>query len=215
MRIVQVYEEEGATLTLRERDGDLDLVMGRVPLLTSRALGTEDAFGRLALDGNAGPDRKVIVGGLGFGATLRGVLAVVPEGTKVLVVEKLEAVISIARTHAAHLIGDCLQDARVTLERADVVDVIARERDVAAILLDVDNGPGWASFRKNARLYAAPGLLAAREALAPGGILAVWSGYEENGFVAALRRAKLAPRIVPFRERGVLAARAYVGSRDR
>ena len=38
MRIVEVYEENGKTLTLREREGHLDLVMGNVPLLTSRAL---------------------------------------------------------------------------------------------------------------------------------------------------------------------------------
>ena len=165
-------------MTLRERAGDLDLVMGRIPLVTSRALGTEEAFGQLSIEGSPGPARSVIVGGLGFGATLRGVLAVVPEETRVIVVEKLEAVITLARTHAAHLVRNCMQDARVTIERADVVDVvdvIARERNAAAILLDVDNGPGWASFRQNARLYAEPGLERARDALAPGGIFAVWS----------------------------------------
>lgn len=213
MRIVEVYEENGKTLTLRERDGHLDLVMGNVPLLTSRALETERDFGRLAAEPIASGLRTVVVGGLGFGATLAGVLSVAAPDTRVLVVEKLAAVVTVATTHAKHILGDSLQDARVTLERADVADVIARETDVGAILLDVDNGPGWASFRTNARLYAPAGLEVARASLAPRGLYAVWSGYEEAGFVAALRKAKFLPRVVPLHERGVLAARAYVGER--
>ena len=56
MRAVEVCEEAGATSALRERAGDLDLVMRRVPLLTSRALGTDEAFGQLAME--ARPDRN-------------------------------------------------------------------------------------------------------------------------------------------------------------
>jgi len=213
VRIVEVYEEDGKTLTLREREGHLDLVMGNVPLLTSRALETEHGFGALAAGPIAAGLSTVIVGGLGFGATLRGVLSVATATTRILVVEKLGAVVTVAQTHAKHLLGDCLQDARVSLVRADVADVIADEEGVGAILLDVDNGPGWASFRTNARLYAPAGLERARASLAAGGLYAVWSGYEEAGFVAALRKAKLAPRVVPLYERGVLAARAYVGDK--
>lgn len=211
LRIVEVYEEAGRTLTLRDRDGHLDLVLGNVPLLTSRALGTEHGFGALAARGLPDATRAVVVGGLGFGATLRGVLSVVPAGTRVVVVEKLAAVLRIAETHGKHLVGDVLSDPRVVLENADVVDVIARETSLAAILLDVDNGPGWASFRPNARLYAPPGLAKARSALGPGGVYAVWSGYEEASFVGALRRAGFSPEVVPLHEKGTLAARAYLG----
>ncbi len=145
------------------------------------------------------------MGGLGFGATLRGVLAVVAEGTRVVVVEKLEAVIAIGRTHAARL--GTKSHARCTrYARADVVDVIARERNAAALRLDVDNDAGWASFRQNARLYSESGLERARAAPAPGRIFAVWSGYEEKAFIAALR-VRLAPKSMPLRERGVVAAR--------
>jgi spermidine synthase len=157
----------------------------------------------------------VLVGGLGFGATLRGVLSVAPPDARVLVVEKLASVIELARREAEHLVAGALDDPRVTVEQADVADVIARERDLSAILLDVDNGPDWASFRSNARLYAAAALERARAALRAGGILAVWSGYPADGFVAQLRRARFTARVEPLREgpRGVVRARAYVGRR--
>jgi hypothetical protein len=95
----------------------------------------------------------------------------------------------------------------------DVADVISRERDLAAILLDVDNGPGWASFRSNARLYAPDGLRRAHEALRAGGTYAVWSGYAADGFLPALRRAGFLPQAVPMRERGVVSARVYLGKK--
>ena len=93
---------------------------------------------------------------------------------------------------------------------------MARQQDASAwdaILLDVDNGPHWASFRTNARIYTPAGLAAVRRALAPGGSLAVWSGYPADAFLAQLRAAGLAPRTVLLRERGRVRARAYVGRR--
>jgi spermidine synthase len=94
-----------------------------------------------------------------------------------------------------------------------VVSVIERERDLDAILLDVDNGPDWGSFRSNARLYTQEGLAAARRALRSGGIYAVWSGYPADAFVERLRRAKFRPSVVTLKERGRVQARAYVGKR--
>ena len=111
--------------------------------------------------------------------------------------------------------GDVLDDPRVEIENADVVDVLARERDLDAILLDVDNGPEWASFRTNARIYAPAGLAAAHAALRPGGMLAVWSGYAAGEFLARLRAAGFMPSMVPLREKGVLRARAYIGMKGR
>jgi spermidine synthase len=203
-------------LALRQRGEMLDLVLGNVVLLSSAALETELAFGRLAREVVEPGDRarvppRVLVGGLGFGATLRGVLEVLPPDGRVVVVEKLEAVIELAREDAAHLVAGALDDPRVDLVQDDVADVIAREKGLAAILLDVDNGPQWASFRTNARLYADHALTCAREALRPRGLYAVWSGYGADPFVARLRQAGFVARIEPLMERGVMRARAYVG----
>lgn len=214
MTILRTFLEDGRSLALRRRKGALELVLGNVVLLSSAALETERAFGRLAGGALSGVSRpRVVVGGLGFGSTLRGVLDVAPEDAEVVVVEKVAAVVSIARGEAADLVNGALDDPRVTLERGDVAEVLARERDLAAILLDVDNGPEWASFRTNAKLYADAALVRARDALRPGGMFAVWSGYAADPFVARLRRAGLTARIEPLHERGVVRARAYVGVR--
>lgn len=200
-------------LVLRRRDDVVDVVLRGVVLLSSAALETERAFGRLAGE-LALPSPHVLVGGLGFGATVRGVLDVLPEGGRVTVVEKLPAIVALTTGELSHLSDRATEDPRVSVVVDDVVSVIERSQDLACILLDVDNGPGWASFRSNARLYGDAGLLAAKRALAPGGALAVWSGYPADAFNARLRKAGLAPTIVPLLERGVVRARAYVGRRS-
>jgi spermidine synthase len=132
---------------------------------------------------------------------------------RVTVVERLRAVVELLRTDLAHLAPSVLDDPRVELVQEDVGEVIARARDLDAILLDVDNGPGWASFRDNARLYAPGGLERAFEALRPGGAFAVWSGYPADAFLGALRRAGFIASIIPLREKGAVRARAYVGKK--
>ena len=79
------------------------------------------------------------------------------------------------------------------------------------ILLDVDNGPNWASFRANAHLYDPLGLQKARVSLRQGGAYVVWSGYPADGFLKHLRRAGFIASVIPLRERGKVRARAYVG----
>ena len=215
MSILRTFTEGRQHLALRKRKDALELVLGNVVLLSSAALETERLFGRLAVEGIAGRSRpRIIVGGLGFGSTARGVLDVAPEDAEVVVVEKLEAVIDIVKNEGKELAAGVLDDPRIRLERADVGDVIEAANGVAAILLDVDNGPQWASFRTNARLDSDAALTRARDVLTPGGIYSVWSGYAADAFVGKLRRAGFAPRIEPLTERGVVRARAYVGRKS-
>ncbi len=210
---VRSFEEAGQTLVLRELGTHVELLLGQMPILSSAALATERAFGGLvrALDLAPEGPLRVLVGGLGFGATLGGALAGAGADAEILVVEKLATVVDLLRGDLAHLAPGVLDDPRVRLLREDVAEVIARERGLDAILLDVDNGPGWASFRTNARLYAPEGLARAREALREGGALAVWSGYPADAFVGKLRSAGLTPTVIPLREKNVVRARAYVG----
>ena len=209
MRGRRTFREQGVTLTLTRRGPHYELEIGGVPILTSALLGTERAFGQLAPKDSA----TVVVGGLGFGSTLAGVLDRVGPDARVLVVEKLETVVRLVRGELRHLAESALDDPRVTLVEDDVHRVIARERNLDAILLDVDNGPDWGSFRTNARLYEPAGLRAALNALRPGGLYAVWSGYPSPEFEARLRSAGFAASVVTFRERGKIQARAYVGKK--
>jgi hypothetical protein len=216
VRTLRMLEDGPRRFVLRERGGFLELLSGPVVLLSSAALETERTFGRLAgkakrPDGS-GP-RNVLVGGLGFGMTVRGVLDVVGPDAHVTVAEKVDAVERLVRGELAHVASAPLGDERVRVVPEDVGDVMAGfgDGEVDAILLDVDNGPHWASFRSNARLYTAPGLAAGRRILSPGGFLAVWSGYPADGFLSTLREAGLEPSLVPLHERGRVRARAYVG----
>jgi spermidine synthase len=199
---------------IRRRGDRIDLVLGNVVLLSSAALGTERAFGALAPRDAS----RVLIGGLGFGATLRGVLDVVSPAARVLVVEKVPEIEPLLRGELASLSDGAIDDPRVSIENADVSDALAREaglHDLDAILLDVDNGPEWASFRSNARIYAPAGLALAKDALKPGGTFAVWSGYPADAFLGRLRAAGFAPSVVPLEERGIVRARAYVGVKAR
>jgi spermidine synthase len=216
-RSIRTLEAGGQRHVLREEGARIDILLGNVVLLSSAALETERAFGALVHELVPGW-RRVLVGGLGLGATLHGVLDAASTEARIVLVEKVDALVDLARNEFARFFasprgGHVLDGSRVSLVREDVAEVVARERGLDAILLDVDNGPEWASFRTNARLYAPPGLAAACTALVPGGVFAVWSGYPADAFVAALRRASFVPTVHPLRERGVVRARAYVGRR--
>jgi hypothetical protein len=206
-------------LVLREDRGVVEIVAGRAVLLSSGALETERAFGRLVADVTAGlgrPPSRILVGGLGFGATLRGVLDVVSSSAEVVVAERFAAVERLVRGELAMIAGAPLADDRVRVVLGDVGDVIAStEAPFDAIFLDVDNGPEWATLRENARLYTPAGLAQTHAALSSGGAHAVWSGYPVDGFLQRLRAAGFAPRLVPLRERGRVRARAYVGVKAR
>jgi spermidine synthase len=186
-------------------------MFGKVPILTSAALGTEKDFGAIARRRESKTPPRVLIGGLGFGATLASVLDVSAKDAEVIVVEKLKTVIDLVKGQLSHLSPGVLDDPRTRLIHDDVVKVIEREHDLDVILLDVDNGPDWASFRTNSRLYGDRGLRTAWKALRAGGTYAVWSGYPADGFLKHLRRAGFVASTIPFYERRKLQARAYVG----
>src|SRR5690606_26895222 len=78
---------------------------------------------------------------------------------------------------------------RLSLAVADVAEFITPGAAYDAILLDVDNGPEGLVQEANDALYKRRGLLDARDALKPGGILAVWSITPNIPFTNRLKRA--------------------------
>ena len=70
-----------------------------------------------------------------------------------------------------------------------------------AILLDVDNGPDGLVRDDNGSLYAKRGLAEARDALRPGGILAVWSAGPDPKFTRRLGAAGFSVEEVVVRAR--------------
>lgn len=181
----------GGELRLMRRGEEFSIMSGGIELMNSRLSGSEEALASLACERLAGrPDLHLLIGGFGMGFTLRAALAALPPGGRVTVAELVPEVIAWARGPMAHLSGACLQDPRLTLVEGDVVAPIrAALGAYDAILLDVDNGPEGLSRKANDRLYAHEGLLAARRALRPGGLLAVWSSAPSEAFTRRLRKA--------------------------
>jgi spermidine synthase len=195
----------GEELLLRRRGATFEIRIDGRELMSSRGFASEQEMARLAcaaLGQRAAP--RVLIGGLGMGYTVRAALGALGPDAEIVVAELVAAVVAWNRGPLAPLAGDPLADKRVVVREADAAAVL---RDPGgrfdAILLDVDNGPDWVTVAANAWLYAAEGLAAARAALAPGGILAVWSADPSPPFLAQLRQAGFAARAVAVPARGV------------
>jgi spermidine synthase len=135
------------------------------------------------------PDRtgvRVLIGGLGAGHTLRAALDL-PGVARVVVAEIGTKVVEWNRRHFAGVNGAAVDDPRVAVVIADVLKVIrSAPASWDMILLDVDNGPGWLASSHNAVLYGPTGLDAARAALRPEGVLAIWSPGSNPNLAATL-----------------------------
>ena len=187
-------------LRLKRRGTEFSIMLGTNELMNSRLSGSEEALARLTVERLESSAPRILIGGLGLGFTLRASLPLLPAGAQVTVVELVPAVVAWARGPLAALHGDSLDDPRVTILEADVGAVIrAAEARWDAILLDVDNGPEGLSRAGNDALYSASGLAAARAALAPGGVLSVWSAGPDRSFTRRLQASGLKVEEIPVR----------------
>lgn len=185
----KVAIQGGGELRLMRRGEEFSILSGATTLMSSRMSGSEKALAELACARVGGRAKcHVLIGGFGMGFTLRAALACLRADARVTVAELVPAVIAWARGPMAHLSAECLADPRVTIREEDVRDTMANGR-FDAILLDVDNGPDGLTQDSNDRLYNLNGLHAARRALRPGGVLAVWSASPSPQFTKRLQRA--------------------------
>lgn len=178
-------------LRLFRRGDDYMIVLDHNELMNSRMSGSEEALAVMACERLAGRRAPhMLIGGYGMGFTLRAALAALGDDARISIAELVPEIIQWARGPMAELAAGCLDDPRVTLVPGDVVDVIAAAKGrYDAILLDVDNGPDGLTREDNDRLYSASGLEAAKAALTPGGILAIWSAAPDQAFARRLGRA--------------------------
>ncbi|MGN6097127.1 MAG: hypothetical protein ACTHP8_12915 [Bosea sp. (in: a-proteobacteria)] len=198
-----------STLRLKQRGGEFSIMLGSNELMNSRLSGSEEALARLACERLRQRPPSLLIGGLGMGFTLRAALAALPDEAMVEVAELIPAVAGWARGPMAPVFAGCLDDPRVTLTIGDVAAVIAAGRArYDGILLDVDNGPEGLTVAANDRLYGLAGLGAAKAALRPGGVLAVWSSGPDHGFTRRLRDAGFAADEISVR-----ASRSRRGAR--
>ena len=180
---------EGEEMTLTRHGSEYVILASGQSLMSSRMHGSEEALAMFACGrARALEEPCVLVGGLGMGFTLRATLDLLPAAATVVVSELVPAVVDWNRGPLGPLARHPLKDKRVVVDVNDVAATLrASPRRFDAVLLDVDNGPAAFTASHNAGLYDDRGLAAARAALKPGGVLAVWSSREDRRFEQRLR----------------------------
>ncbi len=182
----------GSTLSLCRRDGHYHMRVAGRELMSTAAASSEMRLAELACEkfGTAS-GKRVLIGGLGFGFTLRRVLELVHTDVSVQVAELLPEVVAWNREYLQSVNGGLVDDPRVEIRIDDVLAVLARAtvRQYDAILLDIDNGPAALVDPANTRLYAAPGLTVLSRVLRVGGRAVFWSASTDRAFLNRLTQA--------------------------
>jgi spermidine synthase len=197
---------------LMRRGHEFSIKLGVAELMTSRLFASEEALATLAAERLKGRTKpRVLIGGLGMGFTLRAALRAFGPNAEIVVAELVPAVVRWARGPMAELFAGSLDDRRVELVEADVAALIGRAKPLYdAILLDVDNGPEGMTQSANDHLYSMRGLAAARAALSPGGVLAVWSQGPDRAFAKRFEKAGFSVEDRKVRARGVHGGSRHV-----
>ncbi|WP_144906105.1 spermidine synthase [Novosphingobium taihuense] len=178
-------------MRLMQRGDEFTILLSDAELMGTRVSASEQSLATMAqarLGARAGAEW--LIGGYGMGFTLRAALACLPRDAVVTVAEIVPDIIRWARGPMQTLTAGCLDDPRVVVVDDDVAMLIGSAREAYdAILLDVDNGPEGLTCDDNDALYHPKGIRAALAALRPGGILAVWSAWPDDGFALRLHDA--------------------------
>ncbi|MPZ26743.1 MAG: hypothetical protein GEV12_09850 [Micromonosporaceae bacterium] len=172
-------------VALRRRPGPVhELIINGVFLMDTSETSTERLLADILL---AGQPRRVLVAGLGLGCTLAALLAD-SQLAQVDVVEIEPLLVEWLRAGMVPGADQPLADPRVQVQIADIRDVLPAAPPEAydAVVLDVDNGPGFLVHDRNAEVYSGDSLASAARALRPGGLLAVWSAAPAPDLHAAL-----------------------------
>jgi len=200
--IAQATAPDGALLSLHEHDGEWHLKLNSRELMSTTSTASELLLGEVACEHLARHrEPRVLIGGLGFGFSLKAVLARVSVGAEVQVAELLPEVVAWNREFLGAVNGALLDDRRVKVLTEDVFHVLKRAAGTPqtrfdAILLDVDNGPTSFVQAKNSRLYSRNGFGLLQRALKPNGRVAFWSATEEPQFVRQLAQGGFATRVI-------------------
>jgi spermidine synthase len=180
---------EGTHMTLTRRGNEYMILADGKDLMSSLMKGSEEELARVGCEHARKEENAcVLVGGLGMGFTLRATLDVMAPDATVIVAELMPVVVEWNRGPLKALAKNPLEDRRTELSLGDV-GVLLRESRARfdAVLLDVDNGPAAFTQTFNAGLYDNAGLTMIRAALRPGGVLAVWSAWDDRKFEHRLR----------------------------
>jgi len=195
---------EAHDMKLYQRGDEYSIKTGYSELMNSRMHSSEDILAELGCKPiRHKTDAHILIGGMGMGFTLAETLKHTHKQAKITVAELVPAVIQWNQSYLATLAGNPLQDSRVSIFEGDVGKLIRNNVETFdAILLDVDNGPEGLTRQENGALYSLHGLKAAKIALKPKGIFAVWSAFPEPRFTKRMKQAGFKTTEVPCRAHG-------------
>jgi spermidine synthase len=196
-RLGEATTPDGTVLALFRHGRDYYIRVGTVELMSTRRINSEQRLAELCCEPfRDTPGATVLIGGLGFGFTLKTTLQTLGPDAKVVVAELVQGVIDWNLNPEYDLCGEALADPRVDLRLADVTDVMRESPGVFhAIMLDVDNGAESLTDAGNADLYRSKGVREAAASLRPGGLLAYWSADDDARFAEVMRKAGLAVEV--------------------
>lgn len=161
-----------------------NLLMSSLHNISERALSTR----ALELHQGTGPLR-VLVGGLGLGYTAQAALENVSVSS-VRVIEKMDFVMNWMEQGKLPLSAQFAADSRLEVVQGDVYEqLLAPPTELYdLILVDVDHAPNYRLASGIGRFYTEEGQQAVARHLRPGGVLAVWSAWDNDAFAAVLKR---------------------------
>lgn len=208
-RIVVARESTpNGDLQLQRRGDDVcEIIYNGVFLMASYNEPSARALARLALARLPATQThlRVLVGGLGMGYTLAEALAD-PRVDRADVVEIEPLIVRWNREYLGDLAGHPLNDPRTHLQEADLTAfLLDTQARYDALLLDVDNGPGWLAIDSNEQLYDRAGLQRLKSRLVAGGVLAIWSADASPEFLGRLAMefaGVAAEQVMDFTPRG-------------
>ena len=125
-------------------------------------------------------DKKILIGGLGFGFSLREACRHGKKIKEIYVVEYSPAVIEWNHTYLHDLNGRYLESRKVHVIRDDFISyVMDTEVKFDAICMDIDNGPMLLIHEENSRAYTTGFFSRIKEILNTDGLFSVWSGNKD------------------------------------
>lgn len=209
--LAEARTPDGNLMTLTRRGRDYLISAGGKPLMGSGMKGSEEALSTLGcVRSKLLEDARVLVGGLGMGFTLRAALDVSPPEATVVVAELMPAVVEWNRGELGALAGHPLSDKRTRVALGDVAETMRQApQGFDAILLDVDNGPTAFTTEGNNDLYGNAGILNAKAALRPHGVLAVWSAWDDRKFEHRMRHHGFKLEVHHVRARGAAGGKMH------
>lgn len=177
----------GDEIILRRRDEIYEIRFNGLELMSSFNYQSETVLAERSLRLHGNSTKRVLIGGLGMGFTLRTALNYLNNDAEVIVCELVPEIVEWNQKYFGHLANNPLADERVTVHVGDVREALSGQGSVYdVILMDTDNGPDILVREDNVNIYMRDGLEAVSQSLNPGGIAAFWSAEISDDFETRL-----------------------------